>query len=57
LRRTALQPLGLIIIATNDVSKALDMASLLSSYKTQQNVEKGFRLLKSPDFLTSVIYL
>jgi transposase len=35
----------------------LDMASLLSSYKAQQNVEKGFRFLKRPDFLTSAIYL
>ena len=33
------------------------MPSLLSSYKAQQNVEKGFRFLKSPDFLTSAIYL
>jgi transposase len=47
----------LFIIATNDVNVELDMASLLSSYKAQQNVEKGFRFLKSPDFLTSAIYL
>jgi transposase len=47
----------LFIIATNDVSVELDMTSLLSSYKAQQNVEKGFRFLKSPDFLTSAIYL
>ena len=56
-RKKALQQLGLFIIATNDVSEHLDMASLLSSYKAQQNVEKGFRFLKSPDFLTSAIYL
>ena len=56
-RHEALQQLGLFIIATNDVSDNLDMASLLSSYKAQQNVEKGFRFLKSPDFLTSAIYL
>jgi transposase len=56
-RHSALQQLGLFIIATNDVSNDLDMASLLSSYKAQQNVEKGFRFLKSPDFLTSAIYL
>jgi transposase len=47
----------LFIIATNDVNVELDMASLLSSYKAQQNVEKGFRFLKSLDFLTSAIYL
>jgi transposase len=56
-RHTALQQLGLFIIATNDVSDALDMASLLGRYKAQQNVEKGFRFLKSPDFLTNAIYL
>jgi len=56
-RKTALQQLGLFIIATNDVSEHLDMANLLSRYKAQQNVEKGFRFLKSPDFLTSAIYL
>lgn len=56
-RQAALQQLGLFIIATNDVSEHLDMANLLSSYKAQQNVEKGFRFLKSPDFLTSAIYL
>ncbi|MFT6271137.1 MAG: transposase [Alphaproteobacteria bacterium] len=56
-RLTALQQLGLFIIATNDLGKDLYMASLLSSYKAQQNVEKGFRFLKSPDFLTSAIYL
>jgi transposase len=56
-RQTALHQLGLFIIATNDVSDDWDMASLLSSYKAQQNVEKGFRFLKSPDFLTSAIYL
>ena len=56
-RHSALQQLGLFIIATNDVSDDLDMAGLLSSYKAQQNVEKGFRFLKSPDFLTSAIYL
>jgi transposase len=56
-RRAALQQLGLFIIATNDVGDDLDMASLLSRYKAQQNVEKDFRFLKSPDFLTSAIYL
>jgi len=56
-RKSALQQLGLFIIATNDVSDHLDMANLLTSYKAQQNVEKGFRFLKSPDFLTSAIYL
>lgn len=56
-RQQALQQLGLFIIATNDVSDALEMADLLDHYKSQQKVEKGFRFLKSPDFLTSAIYL
>jgi transposase len=56
-RLTVLHQLGLFIIAINDVSDDLDMASLLSSYKAQQNVEKGFRFLKILDFLTSAIYL
>lgn len=56
-RKTALQQFGLFIIATNNVSEHLDIASLLSISKAQQNVEKGFRFLKSPDFLSSAIYL
>jgi transposase len=30
---------------------------MLSTYKEQQSVEKGFRFLKSPDFLTNSIFL
>ena len=30
---------------------------MLELYKSQQSVEKGFRFLKSPDFLTSSLYL
>lgn len=48
---------GLFILATNDCSEGLDMQMLLTYYKAQQSVEKGFRFLKSPDFLTSSIYL
>jgi transposase len=55
-RQTALHQLGLFIIATNDVSVELDMASLVS-YKAQQNIKKRLSFLKSPDFLTSAIYL
>ncbi|KER03199.1 IS1634 family transposase [Photorhabdus temperata] len=35
----------------------LDMAALLANYKAQQKVERGFRFLKSPEFLTSAIFL
>jgi len=48
---------GLFILATNDTSKTLTMEKLLTLYKSQQSVEKGFWFLKSPDFLTSSLYL
>ena len=44
---------GVFILATNDHSETLTMAELLATYKAQQNVERGFRFLKSPEFLTS----
>jgi transposase len=56
-RQSALQQVGLFIIATNDLSEKLSMKKVLDTYKSQQAVEKGFRFLKSPDFLTSAIYL
>ena len=56
-RADALQQLGLFIIASNDLADDLSMEKILSTYKSQQSVEKGFRFLKSPDFLTSAIYL
>jgi len=48
---------GLFIIATNDCSEALSMQFILDEYKSQQAVERGFRFLKSPDFLTSSFFL
>ena len=48
---------GLFIIATNDCSENLSMQFLLDEYKSQQAVERGFRFLKSPDFLTSSFFL
>ena len=56
-REDALGQLGLFILATNDTSGSLSMKEMLSTYKSQQAVEKGFRFLKSPDFLTSAFYL
>ena len=35
----------------------MTMDKMLSTYKEQQSVEKGFRFLKSPDFLTNSIFL
>lgn len=49
---------GMFILATNDTDSAdLTMAALLEHYKSQQKVERGFRFLKSPEFLTSSIFL
>ncbi|ENM5740626.1 IS1634 family transposase, partial [Vibrio mimicus] len=49
---------GMFILATNDTDCAdLTMAALLEHYKSQQKVERGFRFLKSPEFLTSSIFL
>lgn len=33
------------------------MAELLATYKAQQNIERVFRFLKNPEFLTSSLYL
>lgn len=48
---------GMFMLATNDLSDCLTMEKMLQLYKSQQSVEKGFRFLKSPDFLTSSLYL
>ncbi len=48
---------GLFIIATNDCTEDLCMQFILDEYKSQQAVERGFRFLKSPDFLTSSLFL
>ncbi len=45
------------MLATNDLSETLTIEKMLSLYKSQQSVEKGFRALKSPDFLTASLYL
>jgi len=41
---------------TNDIDGSLGMADMLSTHKSQHAVEKGFRFLKSPDFLMSVFH-
>ena len=56
-REATLKTKGLFIIATNDVRNELGMLQLLTLYKSQQNVERGFRFLKNPEFLTSSFYL
>ena len=57
LRNEAQQTNGLFILGTNDLSDELCMQFLLDEYKSQQAVERGFRFLKSPDFLTSSLFL
>ena len=56
-RVNALKQLGFFIIATNDLDESMTMDKMLNTYKEQQSVEKGFRFLKSPDFLTSSIFI
>lgn len=55
--KEAEQHSGLFILGTNDLSENLSMQFLLDEYKSQQAVERGFRFLKSPDFLTSSLFL
>jgi transposase len=57
LKKQAQETKGLFIIATNDCSDTLSMQFILDEYKSQQAVERGFRFLKSPDFLTSSFFL
>ena len=57
-RRDAEASLGCFVLATNDPdTDRLNTAELLKTYKSQQQVERGFRFLKSPDFLVSSLYL
>ena len=56
-RKIRLQEKGMFMLATNDCNETLTMEKMLGLYKSQQSVEKGFRFLKSPDFLTSSLYL
>ncbi len=46
---------GLFILATNDMT--LSPMELLDEYKSQQRVERGFRFLKSPQFLSDAMFL
>ena len=49
------QKSGLFILATNDIT--MSAKELLDEYKSQQRVERGFRFLKSPEFLVDSLYL
>ena len=49
---------GKFIIATNELdSNRLSHQDLLANYKKQQSVERGFRFLKDPMFMTSSLFL
>ena len=53
-----LQKKGKFIIATNELDeKQLSKQELLNNYKGQQSVERGFRFLKDPLFMTSSVFL
>ena len=48
----------MFILATNEtLNEQLTMSAMLSNYKSQQKVERGFRFMKSPEFLTSSLFL
>lgn len=46
---------GYFILATNKLT--LSPQELLEQYKSQQRVERGFRFLKSPEFLSDSFFL
>lgn len=54
----SLQKKGKFIIATNELDdELLSNRDLLDNYKGQQSVERGFRFLKDPLFMTSSVFL
>ncbi|BAC90190.1 IS1634 family transposase [Gloeobacter violaceus] len=49
---------GKLVLATNVLDEQqLSTAQVLSQYKAQQSVERGFRFLKDPLFFTSSVFL
>ena len=49
---------GYFVLSTNEINnESCPMSEVLNIYKSQQSVERGFRFLKSPDFLVSSFYL
>ena len=49
---------GKFVIASNELDQEkLSAQDLLSVYKEQQSVERGFRFLKDPMFMTSTVFL
>ncbi|MCI0619107.1 IS1634 family transposase, partial [bacterium] len=55
---SVLKTKGRFIIATNELDESLlTREELLLNYKGQQSVERGFRFLKEPAFMTPAVYL
>ncbi|GAB4428104.1 MAG: hypothetical protein OHK0039_46600 [Bacteroidia bacterium] len=53
-----MQPLGKFILATNELDQqAIPAADILCHYKDQNQVEKGFRFLKSPLCMAESVFL
>ncbi len=48
-----MEKMGLFILASNDIS--ISSEDMLKYYKGQDNVEKGFRFLKSDTFSVSKV--
>lgn len=48
---------GYFVLGTNDLDCRFSARDILNTYKSQQSVERGFRFLKSPDFLVSSFFL
>jgi transposase len=49
---------GRFIVATNELDPTkLSAQEMLFNYKEQQAVERGFRFLKDPFFMTSSVFL
>lgn len=56
--RQALLPLGKFILATNELDQqVLPAPEILAHYKDQNQVEKGFRFLKSPLCMAESVFL
>ena len=48
--------LGRFVLATNELANQ-EVAGLLAAYKSQQGVERGFRLIKDPQFHLNGVFL
>jgi len=49
--------LGRFILGTNETKASLTAAQMLSTYKEEQDVERGFRFIKEPCFQLNKIFL